>query len=1805
MKSTIQPGRGSDFDIAIIGMAGRFPQANSVAEFWENLLQGKDCINRETPLLAREEGCEIVRAFGALDRPFHFDPEFFEVSPQDAQGMEPQERILLHCAYEALEDAGCDFEKYPGKIGIVCGAPENEYYLEDRFKNKRNNPLLVETEKITQAGTSLCSRISYKLNLTGPSLIVGTACATSLSAVHLGARMLLNYDADIMLAGGANVSLNQNYYYPIEGMISREGVVRAFDNKGRGLVPGNGVGLVVLKRLREAVLEGDNIYAVIKGSAIGNDGRRKIGFAAPSPQGEYQVIREALDFARLEEKEIDYIETHGTGTPLGDAVEIRALNRIFAGKVPAASLPIGSLKSNCGHLNFAAGIAGLIKAALLLKHGMIPPSLHHEEDNEELNPASPLYVVKKPLKLARLERKRHAGVSAFGVGGANAHVILEEYREEAGAARAEEREELWVLSGKSPQALSENLARHEDSLSRRTVNLQRAAYTLLTGRQHYEHRNYLVVKEGETVKTGKPYHLREGEKEKKPEIIFLFPGTGSDYEGMGRDLYQKCEIFRRHCREGNEILSTLTGRQVDLLSTREKTLTAAKLLTCSYSLGRTLMAAGITPAKLIGHSLGEYTLAALGGVITLEEALGLVYARARLIDRLPGGKLISVAADRQRVEGLLGQGVYTAAVNAPGNFLLVCLEEDFPGLERRLKEGGYRYVLLNSDMPAHSPMMAGIAGEYEAILSEIPFRPGKLPMVSSYLGREVSREELARPGYWLEQMIHPVNFSGAIQQVLAASEERKVFLEVGPGNQLTSLVKRNLHRPGSAFLWDILRPGKEEAKEWRGLLTVLGELWKMGWELDLADFYPAGQRKKVSLPPYSFQLREFNALKAAGRGEGGQEAAEEREPEGEGAEPPRGTFTYELRWAEKQPDREALREKAVLVLEEGSPVREALGKKRAAFARVLSVSDWTAWAEQEAGEELAVPGAKLKILFAYRRNPEELTALLAALQGLPGEAEVYVASASPAAPAPEDSLAPLYGICDYYNSLSARLKVFSVDSDGDLASPPDSRENAYLVRELLYNREDFLVVYRRGRRLLRTKGRDLKPRAAEGPGVLVSLNPGLGPEVCDYVRETIPLDFRAAAGERDSALVVTPGDFSYFKELERRQDEADGISSLRDYPGLNETYGQLCLSGAAAYFRRQGVVCRVPYAIPQLLRDWEVREEYRDFVFFLMNLLAREGYAEMEGEGIVFLSKLEGIEDLEAQCQKACREQPLFAPYIQLFYTCASSYDQVFRGRVEGNSILYPGGNYDFLNSVDEQIPSLERTWTYIRILPSLVRHLTGKSKGRIRILEVGGGTGLITWPLLEALPAEQVEYYFTDIGPSFVAQAEGEARRRGYAQVRFAAFNVEKDYREAGFFREQFDLIVGFDVLQATSNLKGVLANLYGLLKDNGLMIMLQSFWLHDIVTMIYGFAPGWWNFQKDEERRGTALAFPASRWEYFFRSSGLTNIYTVSGGRDGSRNEAGLILGNKLSPAQPGISRSGLGDYLEGYAQGILALSLEDLKEESRAGTLYAALAELNERYEAGKDLTVLLPEPEGCEDYGAAEALLSYLEDLAYRGSCRWRLAFYAKDNLPAILAECMERYQSPLTITRREKSLPELNPSETEAAELNLSARGTSGLGLSEKGSLSFSVRESAGLSPGTNGPLRKGIKESSPPEVPGSSLAEAEGEIIALVQEIVGEKNIRGEDDLYDIGIDSLSILIIKAKLQKSCRCDLSVKEIFACGTIRKFAALVDRRRGELSPGEQQVPPELQGHPRSETQADPRPGSLADLFEKVKAEAGRV
>lgn len=537
--------------IAVVGMAGRFPKADSVAEFWENLLEGRDCITRQMPIVTEEEGYSCVQAYGKMDNIYEFDHSFFDIGSTDADLMEPQERLLLECAYHALEDAGYAGSTQERNVGIICGAQENEYYLKNRFENKNSNRLMIENQKFLNSGVSLAGRIAFKLNLTGPCMIVNTACSTSLTAVQMAADMIRSGQADMMLAGGANVSIQQENYVHMEGMSSKDGVVRPFDAHSTGFVPGSGLGLVVLKSYEQAVKDRDNIYAVILGGAMGNDGNRKIGYTAPSVQGECEVIRGAQKRAGLTENEIDYIETHGTATVLGDCIEIRALKKAFESVDSGKTIPIGSLKGNYGHLNSAAGIAGFMKAAMILEHQVIPPSIHCQEENEELKECDTFYV-NRDVKSAHREKNpiRNVGVSSFGIGGMNTHVILGK-PEETIQENRKRIAELLVYSAKR----ADSLEAYRESLVRfagKQKDMGRVSYTSLKRRQAYEQRGYIIWEQGTVTKPisveGKKVMLQicadDEVQAYVEELMECFPGFESAYQTEWNKEEEACHMTR-------------------------------------------------------------------------------------------------------------------------------------------------------------------------------------------------------------------------------------------------------------------------------------------------------------------------------------------------------------------------------------------------------------------------------------------------------------------------------------------------------------------------------------------------------------------------------------------------------------------------------------------------------------------------------------------------------------------------------------------------------------------------------------------------------------------------------------------------------------------------------------------------------------------------------------------------------------------------------------------------------------------------------------------------------------------------------------------------------------------------------------------------------------------------------------------------------------------------------------------------------------------------------------------------------------
>lgn len=610
----------NELDIAIVGMAGSFPQAETVEEFWDKLCRGGDLISRDGGFDTKDH---YVHAFGAMKDIHTFDNGFFQIHASEAQALDPQERWFMQTAYSALEDCGCDPAAYKGKIGIACGAKENDYVLK-RIYSSDARSVDRETAKIYAGGT-LTTRASYKLNLTGPSIGVKATCASSLVSVHLACQMLLGFEADLMLAGGVNISLNPEGYVYVDGVTSKEGTGKAFSDDSGGCVPGDGVAVVALQRLEDALAEGAPVYAVIKGSAVNNDGSRKIGFTAPSAEGEIQVMQEAYQLAGIRREELVFLESHGTGTPLGDAVEIASLKKVFGESFPRRTIALGAVKNNCGHLNYASGVTGLIKAALVLNRRKIPPVIHIAKERPELLD-SPFYLNRETVEI-ETEYPAKAAVSSFGMGGVNSHVVLEEYTETRKRV-APYREQLLAASAKSPEVLERNTENYEAYIRRFPDRLEHAAYTLQTGRKALRYRTCRLIRQnGEKAALRQPIYGETAEEARLPKIAFYF--TGEDRTENGGRFMEKIP-------NGIGLLKELDGaeyRGAPLL----KAFMDAELPPCldsllaQYAAARLWMKLGIRPELYAGDASAEFCRLAAEGRIGLPEAVLLTEAKEKAL----------------------------------------------------------------------------------------------------------------------------------------------------------------------------------------------------------------------------------------------------------------------------------------------------------------------------------------------------------------------------------------------------------------------------------------------------------------------------------------------------------------------------------------------------------------------------------------------------------------------------------------------------------------------------------------------------------------------------------------------------------------------------------------------------------------------------------------------------------------------------------------------------------------------------------------------------------------------------------------------------------------------------------------------------------------------------------------------------------------------------------------------------------------------------------------------------------------------
>ncbi|MEV0198799.1 SDR family NAD(P)-dependent oxidoreductase [Nonomuraea sp. NPDC050691] len=852
--------------IAIIGLSCRVPGAGDAQQFWRNLADGVESLTtytlEEQRALGAAEGLladpNFVPAAMVLEDHQDFDAAFFGMSIREAEVRDPQHRMFLELSHTALEDAGYDPFRYPGEIGVYAGTGADVYQWRNIRSNAQAHKNAGWLAVMVGNHVDYCATLtSYKLDLRGPSYTVHTACSTALVAFHIACEALRNGECDMALAGAAMLDLPQGegYIYDQDGIVSPDGHTRSFDADAGGTIWGSGGGVLVLKRLSEAIEDRDNIRAVVLGNAINNDGAGKVGFSAPSMDGQAAVIAQALGVGGVDPRTVTYVEAHGTGTALGDPIEVAALSSVFAQHTTDTQwCGIGSVKSNIGHLGQSAGIPSLVKTVLALENKLIPPTLHYKSPNPKIDfPASPFYVVSSPTKWEPDGFPRRAGISSFGIGGTNAHAVLEEAPPRPPLPR-ERPAHLLKLSARTESALAaarERLAAH--LAAHPETDLADVAFTLRVGRRELKHRAAVVTTSpaDAVAALADSKRIVAGAKPKRPpQVAFLFSGQGSQYGGMAAELYRNEPVFREAIDECAAILDVreqifATGEEADE-ALRQTSLTQPALFTVEYALARLWLSLGVEPAAMIGHSIGEYAAATIAGVFTLPDALRLVAARGRLIQGMPPGSMLAVQLMPDEIAPMLPDDVSVATINGPGTCVVAGPSESIRELAEMLEEEGIGCTPLRTSHAFHSAMMEPMLGEFRELVAAVEPAAPSLPFLSNVTGTWITAAEATDPSYWARHVREPVRFGDCVSTLLADGEW--IMIECGPGRQLSGLADTQLPAGAIAPLPSLPGP-RDRAGDVAVFSQAVGALWVHGIELN--DFGAPGFR--VSLPGYPWE----------------------------------------------------------------------------------------------------------------------------------------------------------------------------------------------------------------------------------------------------------------------------------------------------------------------------------------------------------------------------------------------------------------------------------------------------------------------------------------------------------------------------------------------------------------------------------------------------------------------------------------------------------------------------------------------------------------------------------------------------------------------------------------------------------------------------------------------------------------------------------------------------------------------------------------------------------------------------------------
>ncbi|MEM1241177.1 MAG: SDR family NAD(P)-dependent oxidoreductase [Cyanobacteria bacterium P01_H01_bin.26] len=1538
--------------IAIVGMACRFPGgANTPEAYWELLQNGIDAVG-EIPLQRWDTdtyydpdpavpGKMYTRAGSFVDAVDQFDPHFFGISPREAKSLDPQQRLLLEVSYSALENAGIPaFDQQGSATGVFVGLSFDDYA--QRSVRSGNPDQIDAFSSLGNTRSIAAGRIAYVFGFQGPTMQLDTTCSSSLLAVHLACQSLRSGECNLALAGGVNLMLSPEAtigFCKLQAL-SPDGRCKTFDAAADGYGRGEGCGVVVLKRLGDAIANQDNILALVKGSAVNHDGVSN-GLTAPNGSAQTAVIRQALLNARLEPRQIQYVEAHGTGTSLGDPIELISLNQALESRFEP--LLVGSVKTNFGHLEAAAGVAGLMKVILSLQHQEIPPHLHLDTPNPYI-PWERL-AIQVPTKLTAWPKTlepRRAGLSGFGMSGTNAHIILEEAppsenKSLGGSLPLESERPLHILtlSARSETALQVLAQQYQSWLTKTEHPLANICFTANTGRSHFNHRLAICAADTAqmTQRLGQVSRLPNNNQQARSllnkKIAFLFTGQGSQYVGMGRELYQIESVFHDAINHCAKILSKLGVSLLEILypssvvnsqrSIHDTLYTQPALFAIEYALAKLWQSWGIQPDYVLGHSIGEYVAACMAGVFSLEDGLKLITARGRLMQSLPsGGGMAAVIASQEQLTELLLDGVEIAAVNGPQNTVISGELAALDSFVTTLEAQDFKVKRLKVSHAFHSELMEPMLAEFKQVAQTVSYGQPTLDIISSVTGQSVATE-MSQAGYWVNQVRRPVQF--ALAMATAAKQGCNIFIEIGPRPTLVSMGQ--LCVPELEALWlSSLSPGKERgaSPDWQTLTSSLSSLYEAGGTIDWASFDKAYPRQTVLLPNYPFQRKRY-WLEPAETSPSLQFTGSQYPLLGKQLSLAGDTVRYyethlqwdaPLTWADHRVFQAVLFPAAgylEMALAAGQDIFKESGYEvtNVSFTRGLWLDEDTSaclqtivtqqtnsyrfeihsrqeqkWSGHSTGSlelsparltppSLEVPDIQARLIEAISREQfYQLYAVRRISYGASFQAvqQVWLGKG--------EALAQVKLVVT--NSLSFQMHPILLDAGLQLAGATleETSAKSYLPvaveRFSRYRQQDAVWVY-------------AQRSSAESPPVIditwtdaehqvVAVLTGLRLQAVESPHSSTQWLHRVVWQHQLRPQI--PGEFLVAPDKVRDAIAPQFTQLIQQpnfltYQRLQPELNNLATAYVMQAFSRLGWTPQQgkSFSSAGLAQTLEMSAKHHKLFERCLALLHEADIlTQTNGQWQVTGKLLQrSVQELERQLQ----QQPLLEDEMALLQRCGANLATVFQGETDPLALLFPQGDLTPLTQLYRSSVGASVMNQLLQMaLTQAIAHAPHQRP--LRILEIGAGTGGTTAQLLPLLADldQAISYVFTDISPRFTAAAQENFGR--FPFVDYALLDIEASPTVQGF-DTNFDLVIAANVLHATADIHQTLGHISELLAPGGQLMLLEGTVPVGWIDLIFGLTPGWWKFT-DRDLRPDHPLLAVEPWQAVLQANGFDTV-------------------------------------------------------------------------------------------------------------------------------------------------------------------------------------------------------------------------------------------------------------------------------------------------------------------------------------------